>query len=118
MPDDVQYYPPPKPEPKARYAALMNEYGRLLSQDLTEEQFREVVHEAEALVAVTRAKHQLADAIRTLEMVQKNFRQAKAADDAARLLKALPHLKDLQLEHQVVPSPSSTPKPKASKIAH
>lgn len=38
------------------------------------------------MVAVERAKHQLADAIRTFEMVQRDLRQAKAADEAAQLL--------------------------------
>jgi len=38
--------------------------------------------------------------------------KAKAADDAARLLKVLPNSKDLNLEHQDVPNPSPTSKPK------
>jgi lipopolysaccharide export system protein LptA len=106
-------YTNPKEELQRRYAAMMDEYGRLLSQDLPDEKFRELVQETEAMIAVERAKHQLADAVRILEMVQRDFRKAKAADDAVRLLKLLPNSKDLKLEHQDVPSPSPTSEPKA-----
>jgi hypothetical protein len=77
---------------------MMDEYGRLLSQDLPEDKFHEVVQETEAMVAVERAKHQLADAVRILEMVQRDFRGARAADEAVRLLKLLPNSKELKLD--------------------
>ena len=103
----------PKEELRSRYAELMGQYAVWLSQDLPEEKFRELVYEAEATVAVARAKHELADAVRTLEMVQKDYPKAKAANDAGRLLTALPQAKDLQLEHGDVPSSSPKSKPNA-----